>query len=187
MTDNDLETDTHIIVEFSKEIAISALPATGREYALEANEAALKAIAKRFKIPAVNSLTATLLVTPIKEGMDFKGHIKANLTRECVASLELMEEEIDDRVEIIFDRHVVDELPDFADMDALEDFSKDKREPLKGDNIDIGEIVVQHLSLIMEPYPRREGVPSLADQYGQSQEGSPFDVLKDIVADRKPS
>ena len=62
---------------------------------------------------------------------------------------------------MIFDPEI-DE--DAADALALENPEDEFREPLVDDSIDIGEVVAQQLSVIMDPYPRRpDGLPAIAE------------------------
>jgi hypothetical protein len=44
----------------------------------------------------------------------------------------------------------------------------------EGALIDVGELLVQQLSLAMDPFPRKAGAPSLVDQFGAQHEESPL-------------
>ncbi|MGD9801132.1 MAG: hypothetical protein AB7V02_11105, partial [Parvularculaceae bacterium] len=54
------------------------------------------------------------------------------------------------------------------------------REPLDGDEIDLGELLVQHLSLALDPYPRKDGAESLLETYRNAATASPFAGLKGL-------
>jgi len=123
---------------------------------------------------------------PIQAGATISGSIQASLVRECVASLEEMDEKVTFDFEITFDRTA----PDVSDLseEALADLGLEKSlellegpEPLEGDLIDIGELMVQQLSLAMDPFPRKEGAQSLSELYGTVEETSPFAILKRAI------
>ena len=47
-----------------------------------------------------------------------------------------------------------------------------------GDMLDLGEMLVQQLSLAMAAFPRKEGAESLAEAYAPPENTSPFAALK---------
>ena len=74
---------------------------------------------------------------------------------------------------MVFDRR-------FIELDDEGDNEDEWREPLEGDEIDLGELLVQHLSLALDPYPRLEGAESLLPEYRTATLSSPFAALKDL-------
>lgn len=161
----------------SRLVDVASLDAQGADYVVEPTEAERAAIARRLDIPAVNRLRGEFQLTPVRGGVDILLRIDAEAERICVASLEPMRETIREDIRMQFDRNYVeDESDDLADSDLL-------REPLAGDDIDLGELLVQHLSLSLDLYPRKEGAESLADKFRSAASASPFSVLKGL-ADR---
>ncbi len=186
MTTDQKQAEAELSPEFSKIIDVTTLTTSGRHYTLEPDDESLSKIAKRFTIPAIVSLQAKLKVMPIQAGATISGSIQASLVRECVASLEEMDEKVTFDFEITFDRTA----PDVSDLseEALADLGLEKSlellegpEPLEGDLIDIGELMVQQLSLAMDPFPRKEGAQSLSELYGTVEETSPFAILKGAI------
>lgn len=183
MSENEL---AEIELEFSHLIEISILPEEGRLFVLEPDKLTLKKLAIRYAIPKVADLRADIFAVPTSNGVRISGNIKANLVRECVASLEEMEESVDSHFELTFDRTVDQELsPELLEEHGIEKTLEllEGPEPLEGDNIDIGELMVQQLSLTMDPFPRKEGAIALSEVYGNDVETSPFDVLKSVLPD----
>ena len=64
----------------------------------------------------------------------------------------------------------------------------DQPEFLEGDEIDIGEVVAEHLGLNLDPYPRRPGVvfsaqDDTAEDEVDPDSASPFAVLRELKND----
>ena len=55
------------------------------------------------------------------------------------------------------------------------------REPLETATIDLADMLVQHLSLSLDPHPRKPGAKSLLEDYRDAASPSPFAVLKGLV------
>ena len=66
-----------------------------------------------------------------------------------------------------------------SDADIAPD-EDDMPECLEGDEIDMGEIVVEHLGLGLDPYPRCSGVEFTAEDDEDPAKTSPFAVLRDL-------
>ena len=160
---------------FSKLAHIPDLSAKGGNFTLEATPDQCDAVAKRLDIPAVRSLQATLHLKPIDRGVHLDGQLSATLERRCVASLEPLEEIIDETMQLTFSReaNLKKDGDDFI-------FDHEDEELLEGDDLDLGDIVIQQLALAMEPYPRKSGAATLVDDYGKTGETSPFAVLKNL-------
>jgi len=161
--------------EFSHVIELEKAGGKAKSYRLIASEDERAAIAKRLKIPAVNRLEGEVRISTTRHEINIEGALSANLTRECVASLELMDEEIAEPFEIVFLR----QAPDGDEAGEGENW--EEPEVHEGADLDIGEVLVQQLSLAMDPWPRKEGAVSLAEQYGEKDRISPFAGLKEAL------
>ncbi len=162
---------------FSLIIALEDATPEGRDARLEADEAARSLIAERLGVPSVRSLAGELHIRLIADGIAISGTLDAALVRECVVSLEPMDEIIRETIEIKFS-------PD-AELaaDAVEiDVDADAVELLPPGGIDLGEILIQQLALAMNPYPRKEGAASLVKNYASSPEAAPFSALRGLFA-----
>jgi uncharacterized metal-binding protein YceD (DUF177 family) len=159
-----------IDLEFSFEIDLDRLGAQGKRYQLAANKTERERIAARLRTPSVEKLEGDLVVSATKTAIRIEGSLTASLTRECVASLEPTSEEVADSFGIDFSR-----VPPRSEEELLDIEAPDV---IEGDTLDLGELLVQQLSLAMEPFPRKPGAPSLAEAYAPAENISPFAILK---------
>ncbi len=159
----------------SRIVELASIDEGGAGYVVEPNETERAAIAKRLDIPALAKLRGAFTLTPVRGGVDVRLSLDAVAERTCVASLEPMTETIREEFRLQFDRNYEEQ-----DIDELIE-SEILREPLEGDEIDLGEILVQHLSLSLDPYPRKPDVPSLAEKFRDATSASPFSALKGLV------
>ncbi|WP_428408352.1 YceD family protein [Hyphococcus sp.] len=158
--------------EFSYEIDIDDVGRAGKIFRLSANEKERAKIAARLETPSVEKLEGVMKVMATKTTIRVTGEITAELTRECVASLEPMLETIAESFEMDFSR-TPPETEEEEDLDAPEYF--------EGTALDLGELLVQQLSLAMDPFPRKEGAKSLAETYAPEEKVSPFAGLKGVL------
>lgn len=126
-----------------------------REYNIKATDAQMNELVNRFKIISLSQLNAMVQLSALKEhdGFLVKGHISAKLEQQCIVSLKPVSEDIDEPFELMlvapdvaekFDEDEVYLDPEAPDYDAFE-----------GGKIEIGEIIAQTVSVMMDPYPRR--------------------------------
>jgi uncharacterized metal-binding protein YceD (DUF177 family) len=147
------------------------------------DEAERKAIARRLGLSALPALTARLTVRPWLDGAEIDGRFEAVVTQECGVTLDPFDQPVTGDVEV----RVVPEGSPHApaaptnEMD-LDPDAPDQPDELTGEEIDLGEYLVEHLALEIDPFPRKPGVTF---EY-QNPEGddSPFAVLKGLK-DRK--
>ncbi len=170
-------THENIAPEYSVEVDLTSLGRAGKVFRLAANEGECRKIAVRLGVISVEKLEGEIRLTATKTDINATGVVQASLVRECVASLEPMPEIIDENFEISFIRQAPSD-PGAADEDSEDWLLPEVHE---GDIFDVGELLVQQLSLAMAPFPRKPGAPSLAEQYGRSGPVSPFSDLQAIL------
>ncbi|PQA86099.1 YceD family protein [Hyphococcus luteus] len=159
--------------EFTHEIELGEVGKHGKTFRLSANEEERARIAARLDAPSVEKLDGEMCISATKSAIRVEGKIDAELTRECVASLEPMQERVSEDFEIDFLREPPEEMSEEEDLEAPEVH--------EGSRLDLGELLVQQLSLAMDPFPRKEGVESLAEAYAPPEKLSPFAGLKSIL------
>lgn len=159
--------------KLSRLVIVSEMDASGADYAIEASADERQEIAERLDIPALSRLTGNFRLTPMRDGVDIRLTLNAEAERTCVVSLEPITEAIHEAVTIQLLRAYEPE----ADIDN-DDIS---RERLESDEIDLGEMLVQFLSLSLDPYPRRSGAEPLLEKYRDAASLSPFAALKGLV------
>ncbi len=141
------------VPEFSRLIDVIRINGTHK---VKANEQELLAISKRFRIPAISKLEAEVAFKRGKGGLfHVEGTLNAVLTQTCVVSLENFELEVNEAVDATYTEGGT--LP-MQETRTFEDEDPDAPEPIVNGKIDIGELVVQSLSLALDPHPRKPGV-----------------------------
>lgn len=140
-------------IEFSRPLDVTRVPPQGCTETVTADPKECLALAERFGLPAIHSLTAELKVSRWRgEGLKFKGHIKADIDQACVVSLDVFRSMLEDRFESYFlpARSVAG-----ADEAAIEESDA---EPFENGIIDMGEVVAEATALALDPYPKKPGV-----------------------------
>lgn len=142
------------------------------------SEADRSALAKDFGIPGVTVLSGEALAARRAGMIEVEGRVQASLIRQCVASLEDMEEAIDESFTVTFTEHAS------GDVEAETEADLDAPEPIEGGRLDLGAILLEQLVLAMSPHPRREGAEAPVDP-GAGARITPFDVLKNLAANEE--
>jgi len=161
--------------EFSRPVAVAAIPAGGRPERIEAGEAERVALARRFDIPAIESLHAELRLLPETGGsVRVTGRMAARVVQSCVVTLDPVTQEVEEPVDLRFrpESEALSDDPDGPDEIALE-----------GGVMDLGEAVAEQLSLALDPYPRAPGaaVPEGdAPPAGEDRGPNPFAALRGL-------
>lgn len=173
-------------------IDVTAIPSSGEKAIIHADEVTRSEIAARFGIPEVTSFQAEVTLHPRRDGLiHAQGTLSAEIVQSCVVSLEPVRQSVEEEVDELFVPPAARDswlaaggLTDDALMDAeaVDPFAL--AEPLETETLDLGEIVIQLLSLALDPYPRAPGVeipPGMVlDEQGAEEiepAAGPFDVL----------
>ena len=176
--------------EFSHVLRADEVPSEGQQVAIEAEEGQRRAIAQRLGLARLEALSATLDITPLPGGgLEIAGQLNAVVEQLCVVSLEPLVSEIVRPLRLRF-------LP-------LEDFRAHEAsleaeggaaaagpdefdvEPLNEGSLDLAELVLQELSLALDPYPRKAG--AIFETIGQAEESGgqptrrPFAALGEMM------
>lgn len=112
---------------------------------VEADSAECAAIADRLDILSVENLSVHLeLFRDLTGDVNVVGRIVSDVTQACVVTLEPVAQHIEAP---IFQRFS-------ARPEEEEGEDEDPVEPIVDDEIEVGEVIVQNLSLALDPYPR---------------------------------
>jgi len=144
--------------EFSRPIQVERIGRGGTHVDIEAGPDERAALARRFGLVSLASLTAHCHLRPVAGGMiELTGMLRAALEQECVVTLEPVPARIEERFEV---RYALDvarfraaEPEELIDMEA-----EDPPEAIDEGTIDLGEAVAQHLAVSLDPFPRAAGV-----------------------------
>ena len=164
--------------EFSRPLAVDAIGPNGSVVELEADPEERRRLAERFDLRlSIGWRTPVVTRGPIGLPIRGTGRLRASFVEHCVATLDPVASEIDEPVEAEYAPAAADGGEEVIDLNQ-----PDPPEPLEGDRIELGELVAQHLSVALDPYPRKKGIEPLDwSEPQRSEDGSdpdnPFSVL----------
>jgi uncharacterized metal-binding protein YceD (DUF177 family) len=147
---------------FSRTVEAVSVGPRGSERQIEATPAERAALAELLELLALDRLVATLSLRRLSSGIiEVKGRLEAEVVQQCVVSLEPVPAAVTDNFKVGYGE--VDLGPNAADLDI--DYEEaDPPEPIVNGVIDLGAIVAEHLSLALDPYPRKPDA-SLAEEF----------------------
>jgi uncharacterized metal-binding protein YceD (DUF177 family) len=171
-------------------VAVEQIPDTGVHRDLKADATIRQAIADVGDLREVLAAEASFDVTPMSGGRyHVAGHVRARIGQTCVVTLEPMESDIDEPVDLTF--VPPDQIPEMAALiDEAEHSDGDTPDPpeaIENGIIDLGRVATDALYLAVNPYPRKpeavfEPVVEVTDP-----EDHPFAALKALkVEPKKP-
>ena len=165
--------------EFSYPVEVARIPTTAMKIELEASEKERAALAKRFGIPSVNSLKASVVLKALGGGrVRVTGSFDADVTELCVVSLDPFDERVRDSFSVLYStgNEELSLKTNEIDFDADE---KEEKDVIENGRIDVGELVAEYLSLALDPFPKRPGVEFSA-YFEEDKAENPFSVLEKL-------
>ncbi len=169
-------------------IAVVQIPDDGLHRQLDADEAVRKAMAEVGGLREVLSAHASFDVTP-KSGGRFHvvGNVRARVGQTCVVTLDPIENDIDEPIDLIFaPPEQIPELADLVDDSAEGDVqTPDPPEPIVNGVIDLGRLATDVLFLAVDPYPRKADAVFEHEVTPPDPEDHPFAALKALQAKPK--
>lgn len=158
---------------WSVPLALSDVPESGRHFDLVANEQARSAVAKHAGLAALPRLEASFDVTLHgRGGLHVVGRVSATVGQTCVITLEPLENEIDESIDLVFTPTAAP-LIEGAEIEVP---AEDVPEVLVGGVIDLGAIATEFLILGLDPYPRKPDAIFQASAVGDDA-AHPFAAL----------
>jgi hypothetical protein len=174
---------------WSVPVTVAHIQDTGLHRDIEAGRAAREAMAEVAGLREILSASASLDVTP-KSGGRFHvaGHVRARIGQTCVVTLDPIENDIDEPIDLIFaPPEQIPELADLVDEAAESDVEiPDPPEPIVNGVIDLGRLATDALFLGIDPYPRRPDAVFEPPVVAADPEDHPFAALKALQLDPKP-
>lgn len=144
---------------------------------LEADAAARANVARLLGLVAIDSLTANVTVRPWMDGAEIQASFEADLTQTCSVTADDFEETAEGefivRVLPPGSPNAPQEPEEEIELDLEAD---DPPDVLESEEIDLAGYVVEHLSLALDPFPRKPGAEFIAPK--EDADLSPFAVLK---------
>jgi len=160
--------------------SVARLPQKGMPVIIDADARQREALAEAHGLVSVDRFRAELLVAPWKRnGVKVSGHVEADITQECVLTLEPIQAKIEETVEGLF-------LPGDSKLGRLgfagggeihiDADGPDSPEIFSGDSIDVGALAEEFFGLGIDPYPRKPGaaLPERLDDETATQPEGPL-------------
>jgi hypothetical protein len=175
---------------WSVPVVVAQIPDTGLHREFEASAGERRALAERGGLRDVLSANASLELTLMREGrVHVIGRVQARIGQTCVVTLDPMENEIDEAIDLIF--APPEQIPALADLvdDAAESDVEipDPPEPIVNGAIDLGRLATDALFLGVDPYPRKPDAVFEPPVIPDDPEDHPFAALKALKSDPDPA
>jgi uncharacterized metal-binding protein YceD (DUF177 family) len=168
-------------------VSVAQIPERGLHRELNADEAQRKAMAEVGGLREVISAHASFDVTP-KSGGRFHvaGHVRARIGQTCVVTLDPIETDIDETIDLMF--APPEQIPALSALvddagEAGDDI--DPPEPIEGGVIDLGRLAIDALLLGIDPYPRKPDAVFDHEVTPPDPKDHPFAALKALKAKPK--
>jgi uncharacterized metal-binding protein YceD (DUF177 family) len=163
-------------------VRVDHIPAAGITQDIKAKPAELEALAKRFDVLSIDSLSAEVTLKAIAGGslVRVDGHFSAHVVQTCVVTLEPVPAEIEEYFSLTYGTPEP-EVPGEEIELSLDD--EDPPDPIIDGHIDVGEAVAEHVALALDPFPRKPGIAfdaGPAEPVEEETKPNPFAVLAQL-------
>ena len=171
-------------------VMVAHIPDTGLHRKLEASAAERQAVAEVAGLREVLSVQASFDVVPKSGGrVHVTGHVRARVGQTCVVTLDPIESEIDEEIDLIFApeaeaRRLADLIEEGQD-DAEPPEVADPPEAIVNGIIDLGRLATDALFLAVDPYPRKPGAVFETEVIAPDPADNPFAALKALQDKKK--
>jgi hypothetical protein len=170
-------------------VLVAQIPEAGLHRDIEADGPVREGMAVLAGLREILSASASLNVTPSGGGrFHVTGRVRARVGQTCVVTLDPIETDIDEPVDLTFAPS--DQIPELSDLvddaAASEEEIPDPPEPIVNGVIDLGRLATDALFLAIDPYPRKPGAVFEPLVVADDPEDHPFAALKALKADVQP-
>ena len=166
-------------------IRLDSMPNTGRDLALTVDKGERDHIAEDLDILSLDRLQVKLHAVRFRGGIRVTGRLEAIVVQQSVITFEPVTQEIGEPVDRIFLPGAEKAYTGQADAEVFVDLEgEDIPDHFDGNEADLTDLIVETLSLAIDPYPRGPG-ESLGElgSDGLEEELNPFASLKKLKQD----
>ena len=163
------------------------VPETGLHREIEADSATRSAMAEIAGLREISLARGSFDLSPRSGGrVHVAGHLSARIGQTCVVTLEPIENEIDEDIDLMF--APAEQIPEIGDEIVDEEIEigqgevPEPPEPIINGMIDLGRLATDVLFLAIDPYPRKEGAVFEPKVAKADPEDHPFAALKALQA-----
>ena len=167
---------------WSVPLTLRDVPESGRHFDLFADKQTRAAVAEHAGLAALPRLEASFDVTPHgRGGLHVVGRVSATVGQTCVVTLEPLENEIDEAIDLVFAPAGAPPVVGGAEVEVP---ATDEPEPLIGGGVDLGGIATEFLILGLDPYPRKPDAIFQSPEAGEDS-AHPFAALAALKKRRR--
>ena len=169
---------------WSVPVAVEDIPDTGLHIEIEA-PAAIRAqmvelVAELASVRELPQLSAVFDLTRQGAEVHVAGQVSARVGQTCVVTLEPIESDVEEAVDLRFAPAPAGSAPPTAEFDGKGPKSgQEPPEPLVGGKLDLGAIATEFLILGIDPYPRKAGA-QFAAPTADNDADKPFAALESL-------
>ena len=156
------------MTSLSRQFPLTDLNRGPAALSIAASAAECAAVATRLGLSAIHAIQAKLMIRRSQGRIFVQGTIVAEIEQVCVVSLEPFHTSAGADIDEVF---LITDDPGSPEIDL--DPNDTMAEPLTGETLDLGELIVQNLSLAIDPHPRAEGATLTDLDYDDGQFGAP--------------
>jgi uncharacterized metal-binding protein YceD (DUF177 family) len=169
-------------------VPVVQIPDGGLHREIEADETTRAALAEAANLREIFAVRAAFDLTPRSgDRVQVRGRVQARVGQTCVVTLEPIENDIDEEVDLIFaPAEQISELAEPAESDGDHEMV-DSPEPIENGMIDLGRLATDVLYLAIDPYPRKQDAEFVPEVEAADPEDHPFAALKALKGAPAPS
>ena len=166
---------------FSYPLKLEDMSSSIQKYKLKANNQELENITEVMKVPSVKSFSAEINVKLLKKEhiVEVEGFVDADVEQTSVISLENFVKSYHNDFSLRFDTKMT--LKELKEIDF--EYDDDLLDILDNGQIDLAAIAMEHLALVLDDFPRKEGEEfCFQSEFDEetTQANNPFSILKKI-------
>lgn len=169
-------------------VNVDQIPETGLQVAFEATEAQRAALATVAGLRNVGRAAAAFELSHAGGGkVHVTGRVAARVGQSCVVTLDPIENDIDEPVDLMFAPEAdIPRLSTTVDDEAESEDIPDSPEPIINGVIDLGRVATDVLFLGIDPYPRKPDAVFEQPTVAADPEDHPFAALRALKEGKSP-
>src|SRR5262245_48003031 len=155
-------------------VSVDDIPEAGLHIEAEAPAEVRAQLIKLANLRDLSNLSAVFDLTRRGSGVEVAGQVKARVGQTCVVTLDPLETDVDEPINLLFVPSGAGPQGDDASHNVDE---KEPPEPLIEGKLDLGAIATEFLLLGIDPYPRKAGAEFAAVKTADDS-AKPFAALE---------
>ena len=163
---------------WSVPVAVDDIPETGLHIETEASAEVRAQLVELANLRDLPQLSAVFDLTRRGGSVHVAGQVKARVGQSCVVTLDPIESDIDEPIDLLFapPRGAATKDDGEADRKAADE---EPPEPLIEGKVDLGTVATEFLLLGIDPYPRKAGAEFVAVK-ADDDRAKPFAALETL-------